>query len=88
MKTIKTSQNETIKVTKKEIKEYLELERSVSYYSYLDGNTIAHAIAIGQHEFLNGDTSKKEAVDAIYNEIEEVVECYIAYQKDLKDNTL
>jgi len=88
MKTIITSEKETIKVTKKEIKEILELERGVSFYSHLDDNTMAHAIAMGQHEFLNGDASIADAIDAIYEEIEEVIECYLSYIKDLKESTI
>jgi len=49
---------------------------------------MAHAIAMGQHEFLNGDASIADAIHAIYEEIEEVIECYLSYIKDLKESTI
>jgi|AntRauTorcE11897_2_1112592.scaffolds.fasta_scaffold40404_3 hypothetical protein len=86
MKTIITSQKESIKVTKKQIKEILELERGLSYYSHLQDDTIAHAIGITQHQFLNGEGTKTQVVNAIYESIEELVEQYIAYQDYLQES--
>lgn len=88
MKTIITSEKETIKVSKKEIKEILDLERGVSYYSHLNNNTLAHAIAMGQHEFVNTDVSRADSIQAIYEEIEEVIERYLSYMKYLEESTI
>jgi len=87
MKTIITSQQETIKVTKKVIKKILELERAVSFYSHLNSNTMAYAIGMAQHEYLT-DVSKLEAIDDIYDEIEEIIESYLAHNKHLEDSTI
>lgn len=88
MKTLKINNNE-VKVTKSFIKEIFELERPVSYYSHLDGNILANAITTASQFFgWDGLEKKQDKIDDTYNEIEGLVDSYIAYQKHLEENTL
>jgi hypothetical protein len=85
MKTITTSEKETIKVTKSFIKEMLNLERGISYYSAYSEDTLAHAIAYAQEYFgWDGTEYKQDRINDIYDDIEGLVESYITYQNHLQ----
>ena len=76
MKTI-TVTNETIKVSKKDIRNFLSLERGIGYYSHLSEQTLAHAVAIS-HIFFGWDNSetKQAKIDEIYNNAEGLIVFY------------
>jgi hypothetical protein len=86
MKKVTTSTGEIVTVTKKDIANFCSLERSVSYYSALSENTLAHAVAIAPMTFgWDGLETKQDRIDTMYDRAKEMIEEYIKYEKQLEE---
>lgn len=83
MKTV-TIQNQEFQITKKFIREILELEKSVYYYTRYNNNELASVISFGSVHFAFNETPITENIDSIYNNIDEIISSYEWYQKELK----